>query len=246
MGGRTLKVTSKRVPASKRWMGGRSPIPPKISMRVIDAAAGVERKYFDLEVSAFLSANTTWTPGTNGAWATSEPAITIGDDVYQRNGRKIMLTRVHFKGNVLTTQVTAQTAVPAPITARIILYHQYSGSAGGSVLGKADNTAFANAANALGAMASPQIFGSGKVVGDQTVHLNPCAAANNAAATTVSAVAEEQTIELDYRPKKPIEIYYQPASTSPNKTFWLLGLCDATTGYAPSINGVCRFYYTDA
>lgn len=247
MGGRTLKITSRRVPASQRWVKGRPAISPMISTRALDARVGVERKYYDVECGTSIPANITWTLASNTlATNFNEPRVLQGDDLYQRNGRKILVDRVQVKGNIFTSTATLGAAVAAPTTVRLVLYHQYGNETPTNIIAKADNTAFANTASALGGFASPQIFGNGKIVADETFHLDPGAAANNAAATSVSSTSNEKTVEFSYRPKKPIEIYYQPAASLPNKYFTLLGNAESVTGYTPSFNGVIRFYYTDA
>lgn len=211
----------------------------------IRGALGVEPKYFDVEVATALTAAVTFSNLTASLY---NPIIPLGDEVYQRNGRKVLLKRVTFRGNLFTTPVSAATIVAPCTSARLVLWRndQLSAPPGGYI-GMADNTPFTSAAVALGGFQSPNANGYGKIVDDQQYTLVPTVAANNASATTVSTVAAEVPVMLSYTPKKPIALNYQAAAVAntPDKWFTILGNCDAVT-FQPSLNGVMRFYYTDA
>lgn len=227
----------------------RKPISPYTrgpnSVAKIRAAIGVENKYFDIEVASALPAATNFTSLTTFLY---NPAIVTGDEVYQRNGRQILLKKVIFRGNLFTTPTTANTSVSPCQSCRLILWRndQYAAPPGG-YMGLADNSVATNSAIALGLFQSPNANGIGKAVDDQQFTIVPVAAANNAAATTVSTVAAEVPVMLSYKPKTPMKLNYQAAAVSnaPDKWFTILGVTDAAT-YLTSLNGVMRFYYTDA
>jgi hypothetical protein len=237
-------------PYRKRTLG-RKPIQPysrpNNSFAALKNAVGVENKYFDIEVAANIPTNVGFTSLTT---ALRNPEVPLGDEVYQRNGRQILLKRVTFRGNVFTTPATAQTSAAPCSSGRLILWRndQFNISAGGSYpIGKADGTPYANAANAIGGFQSPNANGFGKIVDDLQFTLTPSSSVNNTTATTVSTTAQEVPVVLSYKPKTPMKLLYQAAalSASPDKWFTIFGNIDAQT-FLPSLNGVMRFYYTDA
>lgn len=90
-------------------------------------------------------------------------------------------------------------------------------------------------------------FGRAKIVDDVIVNLDTTVAVNNASATTVSAASVDRSIRLTYRPKKPITINYAGSATAiPNtNSFNILANAEAVQ-FVPNLQGVMRFYYTDA
>lgn len=239
-------------PYKKRTLG-RKPISPytrtpnQNKAQVLRSLVGVENKYFDIEVAASIPSAVAF---TSLCTQLRNPEIPLGDEVYQRNGRQILLKRVTFRGNVFTTPITGQTSAAPCSSGRLILWRndQLNITAGGAFpLGLADGTAAANPANALGMFQAPNANGFGKVVDDMQFTLEPTASVNNAGATTVSSTAKEVPVMLSYTPKKPMTLMYQAVavSASPDKWFNIFGNVDATT-FLPSLNGVMRFYYTDA
>lgn len=247
MGSRGYKPTFNRKTASQRSMAlaiKKAFVPPRPRIR---DRTGVENKYFDVVIGFVMPASVVWDATTNAMPVGSQPQIAAGDDVYQRNGRKIMLKRVHFKGNLITTVTAAGTAVTPTTTARVVLWRNMGNNLPGVYLGLADGAAFGNTITAMGAMQSPTNFGVGKIVDDISVQLAPTAAANNAVGTTVTTAATDVHIELGYRPKQPIEITYSGtgAATILQNQFVILANAEAAT-FNPSLQGVCRFYYTDA
>lgn len=226
----------------------RPTVPQARIARQIKTIIGVEPKYFDVAFGYAIPTNIAWGTGS-GLSATPQPQIAAGDDIYQRNGRKILLTRVCAKGNVFIAPTNATgTSAASPTTVRLILYRILSGQvATNDIIGLADGTAYGNSNVALGGFQNPATFGAVKICDDQTFHLDVTAAVNNASATTVSQTIEEKQVILNYRPKKPIELQYlSSGAVVPNaNSFQVVGLTDSTT-FTPTFSGVCRFYYTDA
>lgn len=213
--------------------------------RSIASAIGVENKYFDIEVAAAITASLTY---GNLTTLVENPQIAVGDEVFQRNGRQILLKRVTFRGNVFTTPITAQTSAAPCTSGRLILWrNDQFAPPQTNFIGKADGTAFSSIAVALGGFQAPNANGYGKIVDDMQFTLVPTASVNNATGTTVSSTAAEVPVMLSYTPKKPIKLLYQAATATaiPDKWFTILGIVDATT-FQPSLNGIMRFYYTDA
>ena len=232
----------------KRRKLDRTPISPYtrgLNTAALKTSLGVENKYFDVEVATAFVSSVNY--GLLNA-TSANPAILLGDEVYQRNGRQILLKKVAFRGNVFTTPITAQTSAAPCTSGRIFLWrNDQTGNPPGNIISMADGTAFSSVANALGGFQSPSANGIGKIVDDMQFQLVPTVSTNNNGATTVSSSAQEVPVKLSYKPKKPMKLIYPQAALSPvpDKWFALYGVVDATT-FLPSLNGVMRFYYTDA
>ena len=72
---------------------------------------GVEIKYFDAPIETVVTSSNDWTGSEAGA---DMPQIPQGDDIFNRNGRKIQLKRVACNLTLHTTPPTAATAISAP------------------------------------------------------------------------------------------------------------------------------------
>lgn len=222
----------------------RSSKPP--ARRQLTRSLGVEVKYFDAPVGFNVASTTDWTGSESGP---DMPQIPQGDDIFNRNGRKVQLKRVMFRGTVFTTNTTAATAIAAPISVRVLLVQNKqpntSSTTGQSVMGL-NGGAAANAAVAMHMFQGVQSFGRFKVVDDVTLDIDVTAAVNNASATTVSVAAVQKSFTLNYRPKKPITMDFAGSATAiPNtNSFNIIANAEGTT-FTPNITGVLRFYYTD-
>lgn len=237
----------------KRTMEPRRPAkrqktstPKRPARRALARTLGVEVKYFDVAVGFNLPSTVDWASTEVGA---DMPQIPQGDDVTQRNGRKIQLQRIMFRGTLMTTITTAQTTVVGPNTCRVLLVHNKQPNQlsmdGENVMGL-NGAAAANAPVAIHMFQGIQGFGRFKIVDDIMLNLDVSAAANNASATTITSAAVEKSFTLQYRPKKPILIEYAGTATAiPNtNSFNILANAEATQ-YGPNLQGVIRFYYTD-
>lgn len=220
--------------------------PSTQQIRRIARVLGVEDKYFDVAINFASPATADWSATEVGA---DMPQLVQGDDIGNRNGRKVQLKRVMFRGNVLTSAMTGLTNVEGPSTTRcvLVLNKQPNGTSmnGEDVMGL-NGGAAATALVAIGMFQSTVSFGRAKIVDDVTVHNDVTAAANNASATTLSCVAKENSVVLSYRPKKPLIIEYAAAATAiPNtNSFNILVNSDAVS-FTPTLQGVMRFYFTD-
>lgn len=237
----TQKRSKPSGPPSKR----RKPTQAQQTQRIA-RALGVEDKYFDVAVSFVSPATADWSSTEVGA---DMPQLVQGDDIVNRNGRKVMLKRVMFRGNVYTSASPAAAALTAPTTTRILLVRnmQPNGtSMNGEDVLSVNGAAAGSAGQALGMFQSIVSFGRAKIVDDVTVHNTPMAAANDTTATTISAVASETSVILSYRPKKPIKIEYAGSATAiPNTNSFNILVNSDGTGYAPTLSGIIRFYFTD-
>lgn len=237
----------KRVSSSARPAKRARSSKPDPRRRRIVSSLGVERKYFDAPVGFNVVSTTDWTGSESG---TDMPQIPQGDDTFNRNGRKVQIQRVAFQGSLFTTPVTAQTALAAPLSVRVLLVQNKQPNGGTSTTGQsvmgANGAAAANAAQALHMFQGVQGFGRFKIVDDVTLDMNVTAAVNNNGATTVSASAQQISFKLNYRPKKPITMEFAGSATAiPNtNSFNILANAEGTT-YTPNITGFLRFYYTD-
>lgn len=215
--------------------------------RQLARSLGVEVKYFDVGIGFNVASSVDWTGTESG---NDMPQIPQGDDIFNRNGRKIQLKRVMFRGTVFTSTTSAQTQLAAPISVRVALVHNKQPNGGTNTTGQTvfglNGGAAANAAQAIHMFQGVQGFGRFKVVDEQTLDIDTTAAVNNAGATTVSAAANQKSFTLQYRPKKPLTIEYAGSATAiPNtNSFNICANAEGTT-YTPNISGVCRFYYTD-
>jgi len=214
--------------------------------RQLARSLGVEVKYFDVPVGFDVQSTTDWTGSVAGA---DMPQIPQGDDIFNRNGRKVQLKRVMFRGTVFTSTLTGQAILSAPISVRVALVQnkQPNGASmtGQTVMGL-NGAGAANAAVAMHMFQGVQGFGRYKTVDDQTLDIDVTAAVNNAAGSSVSVAAQQKSFTLSYRPKKPITMEFAGSATAiPNtNSFNIIANCEGTT-YTPNISGVCRFYYTD-
>jgi len=217
--------------------------------RRIKRIIGVENKYYDAAVGFNAPASQDWS--ATEAMSTDEPRIIAGDDINQRNGRKISLTRVMFRGNITFTPQINDTAVRGAASGRLILVRNLNPNAvstatqGEEVMGLSGG-AFANVPTAIAGFQNTTTFGRYKIVDDQQLNFSVTAAVNNATGTTVSNTWEEKAVTLHYRPKKPIIIEYSATgSVTPNvNSFQILFNMDSIIG-TPSLQGIIRFYYTD-
>jgi hypothetical protein len=243
---RTVPIQTKRT----KFSGA----PPKrrkatqaTQVRKIARALGVENKYFDVPVGFNIPATVDWASTEVGA---DMPQIPLGDDITQRQGRKVLLSRVDFRGTVMSTALTAQNAVPGPNTVRVVLVRNMQPNGvsmnGEDVMGL-NGAAAANSSVATHMFQNIVSFGRAKIVDDVMVNLDATVAVNNASATTVSCASVERSIRLTYRPKKPITINYASSSTAvPNTNSFNILVNAEAVQYVPNLQGVIRFYYTDA
>jgi len=214
----------------------------------IARALGVETKYFDVAVGFNLPATTDWS-GTE-AISVDAPQIPQGDDIVQRNGRKIQLSRVQFRGTLQTTNQEVSgtgSTLPEPPVCRVILVRNLqpnAGSTSGEEVMGLNGGAAANSTVAVHMFQGVQSFGRYKLVDDILVPLYITAGVD--ASATNFACAKEKSFELHYRPKEPLILEYAGTATAPpnSNSFNILAQCQAT-GFIPSLQGVLRFYYTD-
>jgi len=207
-----------------------------------------ESKYFDVGISFSMPVSTQWV--STNALANDAPQVVQGDDIVNRNGRKISLYKVMFKGFIQSNPATATTAVPISPSCRVLLVRNITGANSGVVNGDLvmglNGGVAASNAQALGLHQSVSSFGRFKIVDDVRASLQVSAAVNNASATTVSAVCQDVPLTLKYRPKQPISLEYAGTATASPVTngFNIIAACDDVT-YVPQVIGVLRFYFTD-
>jgi len=230
--------------SAKRYKTYKKPYQPQ--KRTLVRTLGVEQKYFDVAVGFTVPSTTDWSATEVGA---DMPQLVQGDDILNRNGRKVQLQRVMFRGTILTDATTASAAVTSPNTVRVLLVLNKQPNTismnGEDVMGL-NGAGAANTSVAIHLFQGVQGFGRFKVVDDILLNLDVGAAANNNAATTISCAAVEKSFTLSYRPKKPLTIEYAGTATAiPNtNSFNILVNAEAVT-YTPSLQGVLRFYFTD-
>jgi len=102
---RTVKVMPKRTMEPRRpAKRQKTSTPKRPPRRTLARTLGVEVKYFDVAVGFNLPSTVDWASTEVGA---DMPQIPQGDDITQRNGRKIQLQRIMFRGTLMTTITTA-------------------------------------------------------------------------------------------------------------------------------------------
>lgn len=237
---------------SKRTMEPRRPAKrvktskPRAQRRQLARTLGVEVKYFDVPIGFVVASSNDWSGTEVGA---DMPQLVQGDDIINRNGRKVQLQRVMVRATCMTSATTAGTTVTAPNTVRVVLVQNKQPNQlsmdGENVMGL-NGGAAGNTSVAIHMFQGIQGFGRFKIVDDILINLDVTAAVNNASATTVSTSAVERSFTLQYRPKKPLIIEYAGSATAiPNtNSFNLLANAEAL-GYQPQIQGIIRFYFTD-
>lgn len=210
---------------------------------------GVETKYFDVAVGFNLPATTDW--ASTEAIAGDAPQIPQGDDIVQRNGRKIQLSRVQFRGTLQTSKVnvSGSGATIEPPICRVILVRNLqpnAGSTSGEEVMGLNGGAAANTTIATHLFQGVQSFGRYKLVDDVLIPLQVTTIGPAAAGAEDWLYIEEKSFELHYRPKEPLIVEYAGTATAPPNTnsFNILANCQVAGG-TPSLQGVLRFYYTD-
>lgn len=230
--------------SAKRQRSTPYQAPPQ--KRALARTLGVEVKYFDVPIGFAVASTVDWQNTTVGA---DMPQLVQGDDIINRNGRKVQLQRIQFRGTVMTSPTVGQSSVLGPNTVRVVLVQNKQpntmSTLGQDVMGL-NGGAAGNTSVAIHMFQGVQSFGRFKILDDILINLDVGAASNNAAGTTISAASVERSFQLSYRPKKPLVIEYAGSATAiPNtNSFNILANAEATS-YAPNLQGVCRFYYTD-
>lgn len=216
-------------------------------IRRVKQLLGVESKYFDVAIGFTIPASVDWSSTEVGA---DMPQIPEGDDIQSRNGRRISLTRVKFRGTVMTPALTGQAALANPTTVRVVLVRNLAPkgvSVNGEDMLALNSGAAGNTSVAIHEFQSPASFGYAKIVDDVMLNLDVTASVNNAAGTSVSVAVAEKSISLSYTPKKPIAIQYAGSATAiPNTNSFNILVNAESVQYAPTLQGVMRFYFTDA
>lgn len=226
----------------------RKPTPrPRVpSKSALVRALGVERKYFDVAVGFNIPASTDWSSTEVGA---DMPQIPQGDDQGQREGRKVTLTRIAFRGSIVSTPQGSAASVAGASPIRVVLVRNLQPNAvsmnGEDVMGL-NGTGAASSVVAVHLFQSTVSFDRAKIVDDVMCYMEATAAVNNASATTVSSSFRELPVALSYRPKKPITIQWAGSATAIplHNSFNILANAENTAA-TPSLQGVMRFYYTD-
>lgn len=239
-------------PKKKKW----SPPSNKARMyKQIRSAVGVESKYWDSPIGFNLPAATDW--AATNAISMDMPSIAAGDDVYQRNGKKVVLSKITFRGRLTMTPTTGQTIVQGAVGCRIVLISNCkttqtlnnTTTSGTEVFGAYSTTATpANIQVGVATFLNPAYFGKYKVLKDKMINIQPAAATNNAGATTVSQTWNEVWVKMTYKIPGGGQVldFVDTTGVSPvNMGYNILANSDTTTG-TPSLQGVIRFYFTDA
>lgn len=239
-------------PKKKKW----SPPSGKARMyKQIRTAVGVESKYWDSPIGFNSPAATDWT--ATHAISMDMPSIAAGDDIYQRNGKKIILSKIVFRGRITTTPSTIQTVTQGAIGCRVVLISNCkttqtlnnSTTSGVEVFGQYATTATpANVQVGIATFFNPAYFGKYKVLKDKMININPAAAVNNASASTVSQTWNEAWFKMTYKVPGGGQVldFFDTTGVSPvNMGYNILFNSDTATG-TPSLQGVVRFYFTDA
>jgi len=206
---------------------------------------GVESKYYDMQVGFAVPTNATW--ASTMCLTIDEPRIVAGDDSYQRNGKKVLLKKIAFRG-AITTNLSAVTGTSVRV--RLVLVQCLTQAAannqinGTEVFGTtANGTAWNNAQTAVSASLLPGAFGKYRILKDKMIICQAVLYAGGA-----GYQAEDQWFKFSYKfPQDGCVLdYVSTAANTPNNYgFNLLALAD-TADYTPSVQGNLRFYYTDA
>lgn len=225
-----------------------------MSGRSAGAFTTTERKYFDTTLAnTALVASADWT-GTE--FDPVLPANTFnlcspapGSAINQRIGRKIAVHAIKIRGHLNFTILTAQTAVPASPTVRMVVFQdkQTNGTqAQGEQVMAAPGTAAAQ--NAIASYQNLANFGRFRVLKDKTYVFKDGIAVNNASATTVSADYNTIPFKFNIKFRKPVIVHFNATGTAlvadiVDNSFHIIANCDIT---GAGISYEARAIYTDS
>jgi len=234
------------------------------NMPYVQQRARGETKYFDVGINASVTtAGTTWAdtevPADNyvnsgGAAAAYTDSCLVptaqGSGYGQVNGNKYLLKTVRVKGSLFVTAVTGQTSVMNPIPVRVCLVMDTMPS-GSQAQGEDVFQDFgATEENAYSFLRMAAGGGRYQILKDKVITINPTAAANDAAATTVSTGYTQPHFKFAVNPKKEVQIKTGNATPTVagtvNCNVFLLAYAYRTTAaVAITVQACSRAYYVD-
>lgn len=213
-----------------------------------------ERKYFDTTLAnTAIPASADWTatefdpvlPANTFNLCSPGPGTAIN----QRVGRKILVHAVKIRGVLNFTILTAQTAVPASPTIRLVVFQdkQTNGvQAQGEQIMAAPGTAAAQ--NAISSYQNLANFGRFRVLVDKVYQFKDGVSVNNASATTVSADYGSIPFKFNVKFQKPVVVHFNATGTAlvadiVDNSFHIIANADIT---GSAISYEARAVYTDA
>lgn len=225
-----------------------------------------ETKYFDVGINAQVTAaGTDWantevpcdnyvnSSGTAAAYTDSAliPSA-VGSGYGQINGNRYKLKRVRVRGAVDISPITAQAAIGSSYSGRLMLVMDMQPNGAQAQGEDIMQDIGAAGENEFSFQRVSAVSGRFKVLKDKRFSFPITAAANNAAATTVSWSFPRLAFDFTYAPKVPLTVNV----TSSNATPAVAGLVTCNIfllAYAGNFNGVAalniqaasRTYYCD-
>jgi len=223
-----------------------------------------ETKYFDCGINAAVTtAGTTWadtevpcdnvvnSSGTNTAYTDSCLVPTAQGSGYgQVNGNKYFLKTLRVKGSIFLGIISASATVNNPVPVRLVLVMDTMPS-GAQAQGEDVFQDFGNTEeNAYSFLRMASGGGRYQILKDKIVTVVPLAAANNAAATTVSTVYSQPHFKFAVKPNKEVQIKTGNANPTVAGTvncniFLLAYAYQTTAAVGITIQACSRAYYVD-
>lgn len=225
-----------------------------------------ETKYFDCGINAQVTAaGTDWANtevpcdnavnGSGSAAAYTDCSLipsTTGSGYGQVNGNRYKLKKVRVRGAIDISNLTLQTAVAAPVIARLVLVMDTSPNGLQAQGEDVFQDIGAAGENQFSFQRVSATSGRFRILKDLMIPLDPCATVNNAAATTVSTAYQRKVFSMAWSPKTPYMCNINSSTAFPATSglvtcnIFLLAYAGSFTGVAAlNIQAASRAYYCD-
>lgn len=213
-------------------------------------ALPTEKKYFDSEKgeTAITNGSTTWAGGEyDPATANTLFFPQTGDDINNREGRKVHVTGINIRGVILVPAQTNQTVADAASSVRIILVQDQQTN--GNQLNAEDviNSGAATSSTAIHMFTNPASFGRFRILKDKTFTLqNPTTSFDG---TNIEQSGLERLFHLKVNFKKPVVVHYNATNGGTvadviDNSFHIIATTSAT-GLVPTLVYKCRTSFID-
>lgn len=244
--GRGGKIWRKRARAYITYRRNMQFVP-----RTRGALAVTESKYFDTTLaSTAIAEGVSWAgteldPAANCLFYPSE-----GNDINNRVGRKVSVTKIHLRGTITMPVLQDQMDVVSSPFIRLILYmDQQTNAAQAQGEDVMATPGTGSAVNTVASFQNPANFGRFRVLRDKIYHAKDLYTINDAAATGSLGMAQIP-VNLKYTFKRPLIVKFNATNGGTiadivDNSFHLIGTKSGSGG-AHTLAYECRVYYKDA
>lgn len=216
----------------------------------------MESHYFDSGASSAINEGNDWS--ASNIEPTTYPVVGIntlfapteGDDINNRQGRKVAVYKIAIRGVITTAVLSDQADIVANPAVRLVMFMDQQPN-GATALGNAvmgPPFVSASPAIAFNAFQNTANFGRFRVLRDQTYML-PVVTAGTDGASTNSLACQDVPIKMTVKFKKPIIVKFNGTNGGTiadlvSNAFGLLAH-KSGAGFATTITYQCRTYYKD-